>query len=453
MDRAGSIFFAAVLVATSLLCSAALGVAPARAEPSCPGNPDALGTSRVLVVSPDKFKQVGTIQYPQTLPLADHEVVITFDDGPLPPWSDKALDILTSQCVKATFFIIGKMAQQYPQVVRREYEAGYTIGTHSQDHPQPFQKLSGDRLNYEIDAGIASVGAALGDPDEVAPFFRIPGFGRSKAVEDALAARSLVVFCADADADDWLRHITPKQIVERAMSRLEKRGGGILLLHDIHPWTIAALPELLKELKENGFHVVHIVPPAPRGPQIAGGPKAWALAAAMPQARLIDAGGVSPAWPQPNDGAAVPSDALAAPDEAAFAIDHLLRFRALPMEADAGAAAWPPLAGTAPPPSGADLPAPGLGDIGVSLAGARLVTAQIAVQPKPDAADAIGRKRWSGRERVRRVRLRGRQIFERRGRSEEHRADQFFPQSPAPAAWLTPAPARPPKFFGARPPT
>ena len=100
-------------------------------------------------------------QYPETLPLADKEVVLAFDDGPLPPHSNKILDILTSECVKATFFIIGRMARQFPDVVRREYAAGYTIGAHSQNHPLRSHKLSGDHLHHEIDDGIASVRAAL----------------------------------------------------------------------------------------------------------------------------------------------------------------------------------------------------------------------------------------------------------------------------------------------------
>jgi peptidoglycan/xylan/chitin deacetylase (PgdA/CDA1 family) len=64
------------------------------------------------------------MQYLKTLPLADNEVVLTFDDGPLPRYSNKILDILTSECVKATFFVIGRMAQQFPDMVRREYAAG-----------------------------------------------------------------------------------------------------------------------------------------------------------------------------------------------------------------------------------------------------------------------------------------------------------------------------------------
>ena len=59
------------------------------------------------------------MQYPETLPLEDHEVVLTFDDGPLPRNSNQILDILASQCVKATFFTIGRMAQAYPEGVRK----------------------------------------------------------------------------------------------------------------------------------------------------------------------------------------------------------------------------------------------------------------------------------------------------------------------------------------------
>ncbi len=440
MDRVGTSFFAALLAAAGILSAALfgalLGAAPARAE-SCPGNPDALGTSRDIVVSPDVYKQLGTLDYKQTLPLADHEVVLTFDDGPLPPWSDKALDILNAQCVKATFFIIGEMAQQYPQVVRREYESGDTIGTHSMTHPLPFQRLTGDKLDYQIDAGIAAVSAALGDPDEVAPFFRIPGFGRSDAVEDALAKRGLVVFCVDVVADDWVRHITPAQIVQRAMSRLEKRGSGILLLHDIHPWTVAALPELLKQLKQNGFHVVQMVPPPPTGPQIAGGPNAWALAAAMPQARLVDAGGVSPAWPQPYmqpDASFAETDVLPAPNEADFAVGQSLRIDVTPADGSDGVALWPKLAAFALPASDADdLPAPGLGDIGVSLRGERLSEEQIRERPQIDAPIAIshghgiGHGRWLahrralGHDGVRRVRLRERRP-EPHAKAEGHRA-------------------------------
>jgi peptidoglycan-N-acetylglucosamine deacetylase len=234
-----------------------LGLVAAAAEP-CAGNPDALGTSRVLSISPNDFKRIGSMQYANTLPLNDHEVVLTFDDGPIPPYSNAILDTLASQCVKATYFLVGEMAQAYPSIVRRIYNAGHTIGTHSQNHPFAFQRLSEQKFERQVDLGIASVDTALGDAKALSPFFRIPGLGRTNAIESYLASKSLVTWSADVVADDWKR-IGAREIVRRAMRRLEARGRGILLLHDIHPATVTALPVLLKELKDKGYHVVQVV--------------------------------------------------------------------------------------------------------------------------------------------------------------------------------------------------
>src|SRR6516162_11378891 len=188
---------------------------------TCPGHPDALGTSRVLALDPAKYPRVGHMQYPDLLPLNDKEVVLTFDDGPIPPYSNEILDILVSQCVKVTYFMVGEMARAYPAVVRRVYEEGHTIGTHSEDHPLRFGQLPVKKIRHEIDWGISDVGAALGGPKYLAPFFRIPGLARSDVLESELAARGLAVFSSDTDADDWHRHIKPNQIIALAMRRLE----------------------------------------------------------------------------------------------------------------------------------------------------------------------------------------------------------------------------------------
>jgi len=250
-------------LAAAATAVAAIGVlvvaAPASAQ-DCPANPQGLGTSRVLNIEPGESVRFGLMQYRQTLPLADKEVVLTFDDGPLPRYSDQVLEILAAQCVKATYFLVGRMAREFPEAVRRIYAAGHTVGTHTQNHPLRIHKMSSEKVAEEIDAGIASVAEALGDPHKLAPFFRIPGLLHTETIESELAARKLVVFSADVVADDWHRHIRPSEVIRRAMSRLEARGKGILLLHDIHPVTVTALPGLLKELKEHGFHVVHVVP-------------------------------------------------------------------------------------------------------------------------------------------------------------------------------------------------
>ncbi len=238
---------------------------PAWSGPACPNNPDAIGTSRTIAVDPLALPRIGMMQYKATLPLEDHEVVLTFDDGPLPPYTNRILDTLAANCVRVTYFLVGEMADAYPALVRRIYNAGHVIGTHSQTHPLSFNHMTERRIAREVDNGIGSVTAALGDPRAVAPFFRIPGLARGKPVETYLAAKSLAVWSADEDADDWHRGITPKQIVRRAIRRIEAHGHrGVLLLHDIHSATATALPMLLNELKGRGYSIVQAVPTGDR---------------------------------------------------------------------------------------------------------------------------------------------------------------------------------------------
>jgi peptidoglycan/xylan/chitin deacetylase (PgdA/CDA1 family) len=259
---------AAALAAFLAVCGAAA------ATESCPGNPDAIGTSRVIAVDPTEHTRVGTMQYVETLPLADHEVVLTFDDGPLPPHTGHILDILARNCVKATYFMVGSMARTYPEWARRVYDAGHAVGTHTQDHPLVFRRLGDEKAVREIDEGIASVQAALGPTRRVAPFFRFPGFGRTAAAEEHLRERGIMTWGADAPADDWKR-IPPSKIVALALRRLERKGKGVLLLHDIHPSTVQALPELLRQLKAHGFRIVQVVPASPAHPKTVTDPDIW----------------------------------------------------------------------------------------------------------------------------------------------------------------------------------
>jgi peptidoglycan-N-acetylglucosamine deacetylase len=246
------------------------------AAADCPGQPDALGTSRTLVVDPLAHPRIGTMQYPETLPLEDHEVVLTFDDGPLPRNSNQVLEILASQCVKATFFTIGRMALAYPDGVRKLRDAGHSIGTHTQDHPLGMDRMSIERAKQEIDDGIASVKSALGDDAALTPFFRFPGLARAEAVEGYLASLGIQIWSADFLADDW-RHISSSRVYELAIKRLEDKGRGILLLHDIQARTAAALPRILQELKARGYRIVHVVPATPELPATPTEPLQWQL--------------------------------------------------------------------------------------------------------------------------------------------------------------------------------
>jgi peptidoglycan/xylan/chitin deacetylase (PgdA/CDA1 family) len=284
------------IVVLSVCILAGLSVS-ASAE-TCPDNPDALGTNRVLTVNPGEFTLLGTMQYEQTLPLKDHEVVLTFDDGPLPPYTNIILDALASHCVKATYFLVGQMAHAYPSVVRRIYNEGHTIGTHSQRHPH-FERLSMQRVEREVDGGINSVTAALGDAKALSPFFRIPYLGRTNAIERFLERKQLVTWSADVDTNDWWRGSSPGAIVQRTMRRLNANGRGIILMHDIHRRTAMALPMLLNELKANGYNVVHVMAAGERPKSI---PELMALPA--------------------SDGRALPSELTNAPSS-----DHVSTVR------------------------------------------------------------------------------------------------------------------------------
>src|ERR1700742_2445573 len=180
----------------ALFACSAVRAEPATTENNCPGHPDAIGTERTLVVDPRAHPRIGTMQYSETLPLRDHEVVLTFDDGPIPRNSDQVLKTLADNCVQRTFFLVGEQARANPPSVRKLAEAGHTIGTHSQTHPLTFHKMPIENAQKQINDGIESVTAALSDPTALAPFFRIPGLMRADAVEQYLASRDIQVWSA-----------------------------------------------------------------------------------------------------------------------------------------------------------------------------------------------------------------------------------------------------------------
>jgi peptidoglycan/xylan/chitin deacetylase (PgdA/CDA1 family) len=228
-------------------------------ESSCKDNPNALGTSRVLIADPIKSRKIGTLQFADTLPLQDHEIVLSFDDGPLSPETDKILDILATECVKATFFVVGTMVKDFPNSLRRAYAEGHTIGTGSETHPH-LPKLTLKQAKKEITDGIATVAAALPEKAAVAPFFRAPYLETTPALDAYLASQRLMLWSIDAQADDW-QNITPDQVVERAITSIEKNRKGIVMLYDTEPQTAAALPKLLMELKTRGYRIVHVEAP------------------------------------------------------------------------------------------------------------------------------------------------------------------------------------------------
>jgi peptidoglycan/xylan/chitin deacetylase (PgdA/CDA1 family) len=254
-DRIVAAFAAALVVAT------AWGAAARAAD--CP-RANTLGTSRILHVDAATTPRVGLKEYPQTLPLRDHEVVLTFDDGPWPPTTPKVLAALAAQCVRATFFLIGKPASEHPDLVRRIAAEGHSIGHHTWLH-RSLMQIPPEQTTDEIDHGIAAVEMALhGIATTVpsTPFFRFPGFQTTPATLDLLQSRGIVVFGADLWAGDW-NVMTPNQELKLLIERLNEARKGIILLHDPRTHTAAMLPAFLRYLRDNDYHVVHIEPTGP----------------------------------------------------------------------------------------------------------------------------------------------------------------------------------------------
>ncbi|WP_197514136.1 polysaccharide deacetylase family protein [Methylobacterium platani] len=240
-----------------LLLAGLSWASPAAAGTAC--RPDALGTARTLEV-PFAQGPVGRASYGRTLPLAPGEVVLTFDDGPLPRRTAAVLDALRAECVKATFFVIGSMVAQFPDTLRRTAAEGHTIATHTWSHRYLDRVRSAAVRRDQINGGLEAARAVLtGDAPALSPFFRFPGLGHSPALDGYAAAQRLLPFSIDVDGDDWKR-ITPAAVLARVLKRLHAAGGGIILLHDIQPRTVAILPELLRQLKARGYRVVHVVP-------------------------------------------------------------------------------------------------------------------------------------------------------------------------------------------------
>jgi peptidoglycan/xylan/chitin deacetylase (PgdA/CDA1 family) len=227
-------------------------------------NPDGFSVSRVVEIDTTGGPAFGTEHFKQYDFLRDKEVVLTFDDGPWPENTPAVLKALQDNCAKATFFEIGEHATWRPDLTKELVAAGMTVGSHTWSHKDlaknPYAKDI-EQAKQEIEMGVSAVHmAAAGGP--IAPFFRFPELQQPPELITYLGTRNIATFSTDIDTFDFKLH-KPDDVIKSALTKLEKNGKGIILMHDFQHGTAEAMPELLRQLKANGYKLVHMVPKEP----------------------------------------------------------------------------------------------------------------------------------------------------------------------------------------------
>jgi peptidoglycan/xylan/chitin deacetylase (PgdA/CDA1 family) len=241
---------------TAGLSKPAAPPAPLPAQPkSVCANSDALGVSRTVVIDTTGGPGFGFLQYKQFDFLADKEVVLTFDDGPWPT-TPSVLKALADECTKAVFFPIGLHTTYHPEILKQVAAAGHTIGSHTWSHAHlDSKKLSEQQAKDEIEKGFSAVKMALGAAPS--PFFRFPALAHTQATLGYLGSRNIAMFSCDIDSFDF-KSSGPDQIIQTVMTKLDKQGKGVILMHDLQKHTAQALPTLLRRLKAGGYKVVQM---------------------------------------------------------------------------------------------------------------------------------------------------------------------------------------------------
>lgn len=187
------------------------------------------------------------------------EVILTFDDGPRAGKTPAILDTLDAHGVKATFLMLGSAARANPKLVQLVAQRGHGVGSHTYDHVD-LTRLSRQAALEEIVRGETAVADALsGSGHAPSPFFRFPYLSQNGYLRTTLLQGDMVVLDVDIDSKDYYRD-SAEAVAARTLQRLEARGSGIILFHDIHQRTVDMLPLFLEELKARGYSVVRLAP-------------------------------------------------------------------------------------------------------------------------------------------------------------------------------------------------
>ena len=239
---------------------AAAAAVPVQQKSTCT-NPNALGVARVVEIDTTGGPGFGFEHFKQFDFLTDKEVVLTFDDGPWPVNTPAVLKALADECTKGLFFSVGKHATYHPEILKQVAAAGHSVGARTWSHANlNAKKMDEQQARDEIEKGFSAVKLALGAAPS--PFFRFPQLQHGPAAVAYLGSRNVAMFSCDVDSFDF-KAKDATQIINSVLTKLEKSGKGIILMHDFQRHTAEALPLLLRRLKAGGYKVVHMKAKAP----------------------------------------------------------------------------------------------------------------------------------------------------------------------------------------------
>lgn len=212
----------------------------------------AMATDVPRFLSPSKFW--GQLVY-QVKPLKPEKVVaLTFDDGPWGTSTRQVLQILKEEDVKATFFVLGKHALMYPDVIAEIVKAGHAVGNHSWSHP--YKPVTPEVAKQEIENTSALIAK---QSQAQTRLFRPPGGNLTTGLVDYAKSKNYAIIMWSVDTHDTRPNTTAAEIVERTLR--EVKPGGIILLHDgggDRATTRKALPTLIRRLRQKGYRFVTV---------------------------------------------------------------------------------------------------------------------------------------------------------------------------------------------------
>ncbi|MDO4977705.1 MAG: polysaccharide deacetylase family protein [Eubacteriales bacterium] len=178
-------------------------------------------------------------------------VAITLDDGPNPSTTNAMLDAFEENYALATFFCLGPKAEAYPEVVKREYDLGMEVGTHSYQHETPLTNLTGSALDDAIGKGAKAIEKATG----AKPNLLRPPFGNyNKEVLSVAKNYGLSCMYWSLDTEDW-KTKNPDATYKMVMQAVD---GDVVLLHDIHEYNVKAVQNFVPDLIAEGFQLVTV---------------------------------------------------------------------------------------------------------------------------------------------------------------------------------------------------